>query len=133
MTDMHHAPGLKFPKGTTANVDRETRRRAFVARDRRESRKVKARSAGRCEVVIDFVRCPRVAQHVHHMLKGIGQRGHGISALKYHKQFACPECHDLIERHDVERVGLAVPHYTDTYQTKGRPDHAKKIRKATGC
>ena len=39
MTDMHRATGLQFPKGTTAKVDRETRRRAFVARDRREKPK----------------------------------------------------------------------------------------------
>ena len=133
MTDMHRASGLQFPKGTPPKVDRETRRRAFVARDRRGSRQARARSGGRCEVVIDFVRCPRTAEHVHHMIKGIGQRGHGISALAERKQHACMNCHDLIERHDVELVGLTVPHYSDTYQTKGRPGHAKKIDQATGC
>ena len=121
MTDMHRAPGLQFPKGTTAKVDRETRRRAFVARDRRESGKVKFRSLGQCEVIIDSLVCRRRARHVHHMIKGRGQRGHGISALAERKQHACQPCHDLIERHDVERVGATVPLYMDTYRTKGRP------------
>ena len=133
MTDMHRAPGLQFPKGTTAKVDRETRRRAFVARDHKGNRQAKDRSGGRCEAVIDFLYCLRVAQHVHHMIKGVGQRGHGISALALRKQHVCMRCHDLIERHDVERVGLTVPHYSDTYRTKERPDHAKEIRKPASC
>ena len=125
MTDMHRAAGLQFPKGTPQKVDRETRRRAFVARDHKGNRQAKDRSGGRCEAVIDYGRCPREGRQVHHMIKGVGQRGHGISALAERKQYVCFWCHDLIERHDVERVGLTVPHYSDTYRTKERPDHAK--------
>ena len=125
MTDMHRAPGLQFPKGTPSKVDRKTRGQAVIARDRRESLKVKSRSLGRCEVIIDSLVCRRRARHVHHMIKGHGQRGHGISARAEHKQHACRECHDLIERHDVERAKATVPYYTvpyytDTYRTKKR-------------
>ena len=123
MTDIHHAPGLQFPKGTPPKVDKATRRRAFIARDRRGSRQAKLRSGGRCEVVIDLVRCPRAGRHVHHMIKGRGKRGHGISALAERKQFACPQCHELIERHKVKRGWeFPIPHYTDTYRTNRRPD-----------
>ena len=115
MTDMHRAPGLKFPKGTPPV------RVGYKRIDRVGSRLARVRSTGRCEIIIDGVRCQRKAIHVHHMLKGRGQRGRGISALAKHKQHACFRCHDLIERHDVERVGGIVPLYTDTYRTKRRP------------
>ena len=131
MTDMPRSPALKFPKGTTSKVDRLARRRTFTARDHKGSRLAMVRSQGRCEVIIDFVRCQRDGEQVHHMIKGIGGRGHGISALAECKQHACFKCHNLIERRDVERVGDAVPHYSDTYKTKRRPDHAKEIHKAT--
>ena len=132
MTDMHRAPGLKFPKSTTAKVDRVARRLAFIRRDRKGSRQAKGRADGRCEAVVNGQRCPWQGRHVHHMISGIGKRGHGISALAERKQYVCFEHHELIHQNKIERIGVDVPHYTDTYQTR-RPDHAKKIRKATGC
>ena len=132
MTDMHHAPGLQFPKGTPSKVDRETRRRAAVARDRKGSRQVRTRAAGQCEAVVNGQRCPWVGRHVHHMIGGIGKRGHGISALAERKQLVCFGHHTLIHQNNVERIGGTIPHYTDTYQAR-RPDHAEEVHKVTGC
>ena len=130
MTDMHRAPGLQFPKGTSPKVDRETRRRAAEARDRRGSRLARARAKGRCEVIVNGIRCVCPGRQVHHMIGGSGKRGRGISALADRKQVVCFSHHDLIHQSKIERLGGTVPHYTDTYQTR-RPDH-EKIHKATG-
>ena len=131
MTDKPRAPGLQFPKGTSPKVERETRRRAVVARDRKGSRQARARAEGRCEAVVNGQRCPLEGRHVHHMIGGIGKRGRGISALAERKQLVCFEHHGLIHQNKIERIGGDVPHYTDTYQTR-RPDHAEKTSKATG-
>ena len=132
MTDKPRAPGLKFPKGTPQKVAREARRKAIVARDLKGSRQAKGRADGRCEAVVNHLRCPWQGRHVHHMISGIGKRGRGVSALAEHKQYVCFGHHELIHKENIKRIGGEVPHYTDTYQTR-RPDHAEKIHKATGC
>ena len=121
MTDMHRGPGLKFPKGASPKAHRKTVLRSRHKIDEIGSDEVRARSGGRCEIVIDHVRCPRKATQVHHMLKGRGQRGRGQSALALYKQHACVFCHSRIELRVVERVSVDRQRYTDTYRTKGRP------------
>ena len=120
MTDIHRATGLQFPKGTTAKPDRETRRRAFVARDRKGSRQARARAGGRCEAIVSGQRCPWQGRHVHHMIGGIGKRGLEISALAERKQLVCLAHHRLIHQNKLERLGGTIPHYTDTYRMKER-------------
>jgi hypothetical protein len=107
--------GLMFPKPRPTALEREDRRKAIKSVDERESRKVKIRSGGRCEVVTRE-RCKRYAQHVHHMLGGIGVRGRGESAKAIRKQHVCADCHSDIGNHILVRLGRAVPRWTDRYQ-----------------
>lgn len=95
---IHLAGG--FGKGTPAAVQRAERRKARESVDELESRKVKARSGGACEiVVIGEPRCRRRAIHVHHLLSGIGVRGRGMSALAKNKVHVCGACHRAIHAH----------------------------------
>lgn len=90
-------------------------RPSWKARDAAESRIVKARSGGRCEVTIDGARCPRRAAQVHHQIGGWKRRGRGASALAEHKTHACAACHRLITG-DVG-IGQALAHVAgNTYQ-----------------
>lgn len=68
----------------------------WQAIDARESRKVRKRSGGRCEVTAHGVRCRRRAFEVHHHLGGFGVRGRGNSALASHKSHTCSGCHRQI-------------------------------------
>jgi len=94
--------------------------------DRAESKKVRKRSYGRCEVLRMLgvsayaVRCWRPADHVHHMISGRGKRGIGKSALAEHKQHVCAQCHlDIggdIGGKKLERIGGDIPLWTDRYK-----------------
>jgi hypothetical protein len=106
------------------------RKHPDAALDTRESAKVRARSAGQCEVIeVDSaglrpVRCSRQATEVHHLIGGNGKRGIGISALAIHKQHICHSCHlwitgDLGGK-KLKRLGGDVPLWTDPYQRVNR-------------
>lgn len=98
-------PALRYPKPRPAALVRADRRKALAARDAAESAKVKQRSGGRCECVIDGARCSRAAVHVHHLIGGIGVRGRGRSALAAEKVHACASCHSAIHAHVLLPLG----------------------------
>ena len=110
-----------FPKPRPAALERKDRKAKIVATDEAESRKVRKRSAGRCEARwlgatgrVEY-RCTRRARHIHHMLGGIGVRGRGESAKAIRKQHVCSDCHSDIGNHVLVRQGDQVPHWTDRY------------------
>lgn len=103
-------------KGIPLAAQKAERLRKRQTIDERESEKVKARSGGRCEVVVDGRRCSRRAFEVHHLLGGHGVRGRGLSAKAAAKQHCCQVCHSAITSHRIQRIGSAVPHYTDRYR-----------------
>ncbi len=106
-----------LPKARPAKLAKADRARARIKRDEEENVAVKARSGGRCEVVIIAgSRCKRRAFHVHHMLGGIGVRARGKSALAQHKQHVCSDCHADITGHVLRRIGGDVPLWTDEYE-----------------
>lgn len=112
--------GLAFPKGRPSKLEKADRKSARVSIDEQESRKVRKRSTGRCEVVVQVNRkvawrCKRRAVHVHHMLGGIGVRGRGESAKAIRKQHTCQECHSDITGHVLQRIGDVLPHFMDRY------------------
>jgi hypothetical protein len=115
---------IGFPKPRPARLEREDRKKTRVTADETESKKVKLRSGGRCEVVVQGEgRCRRRAHSVHHMIGGIGVRGRGVSALAERKQHVCDGPtghHGLITDHVLQRVPTGtLPHYTDTYVRVG--------------
>jgi hypothetical protein len=91
-------------KGKPQQLARDEKRRADEARDAAESRKVKRRSKGRCEVTVGRVRCKRRAFEVHHHIGGWGLRGRGDSALAKHKTHACVCCHRQITGNVLEHI-----------------------------
>ena len=120
--------GLAFPKPRPAALERADRRNRLKADDLLENAKVKARSGGRCEIVLVFTfkkwhgpawptpRCTRRAVHIHHMIGGWGKRARGNSQLAEHKQYACAGCHSDITGHVLKRIGGTVPLWTDCYE-----------------
>ena len=98
-------------------LDKQDRDRLTMTTDAEESKKVKQRSGGQCEIVIDGEgRCLRKGFQVHHMLGGWGRRARGRSALAEHKQHACSECHDFITKHLLRlNVQGSLPSWTDVY------------------
>jgi hypothetical protein len=106
---------LALPKGKPKSVLKDERDHARQSVDERENDKVKARSGGQCEIK-NPERCQRRANQVHHMLGGRGVRGRGESALAVRKQHACDKCHAAITSHRLQRIGSAVPHWTDSYR-----------------
>ena len=106
---------LPFGKGTPLAAQKAKRLRERQTIDERENEKVKARSGGRCEIVTDGRRCNRRGCQVHHMVGG-GLRAKGDSAKAAKKQHACEPCHSAITSHRIQRIGSAVPHYTDRYR-----------------
>ena len=107
---------------TTATADRKARTRLRLRQDAAESRLVRERSGGRCEVTFSITglayptRCICRATEVHHMLGGCGTRGHGESAKPERKLHVCPSCHRDITEHKLRRIGGPVPAWTDCYQ-----------------
>ena len=123
------------PKGRPAKLEKADRTAQRVSRDEAESKKVKARSGGRCEMwvtttaaeqVLHFaatgthpgtiVRCKRRAVHVHHLLGGFGIRGRGDSADACRKLNLCQKCHSDVHSHVLVRQGGLTPHYQDCYE-----------------
>lgn len=120
--------GLLFPKPRPEKLEKADRLRTRVSIDEKESKKVRERSGGRCEVEVVSgrwsvphatgvyrSRCKRRANQVHHMIGGIGVRGRGESAKRIRKQHTCAECHSDIGNKVLVRIGGVVPHFTDTY------------------
>lgn len=112
--------GQPFPK-----VKKHRRKGADdAALDKAESKLVRERSGGRCEVweftCRMLLQCRRRAVHVHHMIGGRGKRGIGLSALKEHKQDVCEQCHlDItgdVGGKRLKRVGDVLPRWTDYYE-----------------
>ena len=115
--------GLQFPKPRPAALERKDRRTARKSKDEAENKKVRARSGGLCEVAAPrmsahgaFARCVRRATQVHHMIGGWGKRARGNSILAEHKQHVCADCHGNINGHVLQRIGGAVPQWTDYYR-----------------
>ena len=109
--------GLLFPKPRPAALERRDRRRDRVSKDEAESRKVRARSKGRCEIVVlGEGQCERRANQIHHMLGGWGRRARGTSILAERKQNTCGVCHPLITGHVLQRIGGPVPLWSDRYR-----------------
>ena len=117
---MRLSPPIPQPKAKPAKLARDQRKRDLEREDRKESAKVKKRSGGRCEAVVDdrtpFGRCGRRAVHVHHLLSGIGVRARGRSRLAEHKLHVCDRCHADIHGHVLRRVGGPTPVWTDTWE-----------------
>ncbi len=90
------APDLAFPKPFPQILERQQRRTCQQARDRRENAKVRQRSGGQCEVVLDKTRCRKPGHDIHHLVGGHGRRGRGASALATHKVQACLDHHRLM-------------------------------------
>ena len=79
-----------FPKGPTGKELKSEKQRELARGEDRENVKVKERSGGRCEHVYGVgLRCPAPAVHIHHILKGLGVRGRGPSALAENKLHLC--------------------------------------------
>lgn len=92
-------------KGRPLKTLRAEAKEEWQSIDDRESRKVRKRSGGQCEVRrVGFGRCQRRAFHVHHHMGGFGVRGRGDSALAKNKSHVCAQCHEdiggKILRHD---------------------------------
>lgn len=112
-------PDLKFAKSRPRALDQQDRKALVVSTDKAEDKKVKARSGGRCEVVVAGEgRCARRGTgQPHHLLGGWGRRARGRSALAEHKQHCCGECHRQITNHilRIARVKGELPQWNDTY------------------
>ena len=109
--------GLAFPKPRPQALERDDRRKARASVDELESRKVRQRSGGRCEITTEHGQCNRVGTQVHHMIGGWGKRARSSSGSVSAevKQHACIRCHELITRHILVRQGNGAPHWTDVY------------------
>lgn len=111
-------------------VPKALEKKARVAKlktdDETESKAVKERSGGRCEVVWfgkkarKVQRCERVASQIHHMYGGSGVRARGKSILRQHKQHTCDTCHPLITSKILRRVGGEERLFSDEYEHQGK-------------
>ena len=95
-------------KGTPIRTKIEQAKAAWQKIDDRESRKVRKRSGGRCEVIVNGARCGKPAWSVHHHMGGYGVRGRGDSALAKHKTHCCGSgttgCHGLITSRRLQHI-----------------------------
>ena len=97
---------LKFAKPTPTILVKGERRAQKEARERAEAKLVRLRSGGRCEVVtqtpkpecseLRVERCKAKAEHLHHLISGIGKRNVGASALSPALLHTCSYHHRLI-------------------------------------
>jgi hypothetical protein len=85
-----------FPKSRVKALEVADKRAAIDTQDRQENAKAKARAGGRCEVILDGVRCRRKGIDPHHLIGGIGRRNKGKSILAAHKLWVCRACHEGI-------------------------------------
>lgn len=95
MSFLEKIPGA-IPKGKPHWKVIEKAKDDRATLDEEESDKVRKRSKGVCEIVVDGKRCKRKALHVHHRKGGNGRRGRGDSALAKHKDHVCFKCHEQI-------------------------------------
>lgn len=86
-------------------LERDERRAKIATTDKKENAKVKARSGGRCEVMIVGLRCKARAGEIHHHLGGWRMRGRGPSALAENKTHACSKHHAQITGNILEHLG----------------------------
>lgn len=103
-TIMRGEPVFGCPKDRPQMAARDAQHDEWERIDRAESKKVKKRSKGICEVLERGVRCKRRAFEVHHHKGGWKLRGRGDSALAIHKTHACSDCHRLITGNILIRV-----------------------------
>jgi len=98
---------MGFPKPRPHALLKRERQSALKAKDTAENRKVKARSAGRCEVQTLYDRngafalgCSRNAVgEPHHLIYGSGRRNVGKSIFSQWKLAVCKSCHREITEH----------------------------------
>jgi hypothetical protein len=110
-------PMWKLQKPRPAALDRHDRRTARETVDERESKKVRKRSGGQCEIrIVRRPRCRKRAWQIHHMIGGWGKRARGPSLLAKHKQHVCNDCHPLLTGNVLKRRGGPIPIWTDTYE-----------------
>ena len=112
---------LKYAKPRPRALDKKDRLAALKKLDAAESKKVRVRSGGRCEVVTcwagsSLVHCDGRASQVHHLYGGNGQRGRGKSALSLHKQYVCINCHAAIGAGILKRIGGQERLWSDVYE-----------------
>jgi len=94
---------LGFPKPSPWLLEQRKAKAGVAKKDREERAKVRARSGGRCEVLVlirgrVFDVCQRRATENHHLLSGIGRRNRGRSILAAHRLDVCKDCHTEITR-----------------------------------
>ena len=109
------------PKPRPSLLERQDRKKSRTDLDASESKKVKARSGGRCEVfVVGEGRCTKRAISIHHMIGGWGKRARGPSVLAEHKQHVCdgPRGHHrLITGHVLQVLSAGrEPRWDDAYE-----------------
>jgi hypothetical protein len=96
------------PKPRPRLLDKRERAADLARINREESAKVKARSGGRCEVIVagtPWTRCNRRGTQIHHLIGGSGRRNVGRSVLAAHKLNSCLACHHEITGHVLKPWG----------------------------
>jgi hypothetical protein len=101
---------------------KEARERLIVKLDEQGNQEARDRANGRCEIWIDGVHCTKPDVQTHHLLGKRGTRGRGESAKAIRKQRCCWACHPRITGQigagKLQRIGGAMPHYTDRYRSQ---------------
>jgi hypothetical protein len=103
-------------KGPSRDAAKQTRAEIWATLDEQGNRDARDRAKGRCEIVINEIRCQQPDTQTHHMMSGRGTRGKGPSCFAVHKQRACWKCHRLITDKKVRRIGSVTPYWTDHYR-----------------
>jgi hypothetical protein len=114
-------PQLAFPKDRPRLLDKRDRAADIKKIDKAESRKVRARSGGRCEVweagsTGMSLRCTHKAMPGnHHLIFGIGRKNKGRSILAECRIDVCKTCHeDITGKVLVPWVAQYLAEYADT-------------------
>ncbi len=96
------------PKARPKLLDKRDAQRELAKIDRAERVKCKARSGGRCEVILAlsyYHRCIHRATENHHLKSGIGVRNRGVSVLAEYRLQICKDCHRDIHGHVLVPIG----------------------------
>jgi hypothetical protein len=102
------------PKARPKLLDKRDAQRDIAKLDREQRAICKARSGGRCEVVVAYefplsvfvdLRCIHRATENHHLLGGIGRRNRGRSIKAEHRLEVCSWCHAEITGHVLVPIG----------------------------
>lgn len=110
-----NSSALTYAKGSRWD-DQAERAQQRATLDRLEHAKVKARSGGRCEVVIAGVRCKLRAVHDHHRLGGSGRRNAGDSVLASQRLHTCAFCHMAIHQKQLRPASWKETNWAVTVQ-----------------